>query len=193
MRGLVLGLSLALLAACADEPATPTTPGSGAGAAPGSSTVGTAPASPLPSVTSPVTADNLSGKWIFGSRNEPPAGPVAACSQDQVMSILDQGGTVAGAIALCGSSGCDKEENFSGSNNNGQVVLQGAFIGNMGSDTTAVDYTLTFNPKTQHLVGTRSGQPFWAAPWVVPRSGCAASPTPAASIGPTGGAGGTEQ
>lgn len=193
MRGLILGLALALLAACTDDTASPTGPNPGSHAAPGSSTVGTAPGSPLPSVTSPVTATNLSGKWVFGSRNEPPAGPVAACSQDQVMSMLDQGGTVAGTIALCGSGGCDQEEGFSGSNNSGQVVLQGSFTGNLGSDSTPIDYKLTFNPKTQHLVGTRSGETFWAAPWVVPKSGCAPSPAPAASLGPTGGAGGTEQ
>jgi hypothetical protein len=194
MRPLVPVLALVLVAACTEEPTSPTTPGTtpNTGARPGIVSPSLAPGAPLPSVTSPVAIDNLNGAWVFGSRNEPPAGPVAACSADQVMSINEQGGTLAGAVAVCGG-GCAKVETFSGSNNGGTVVLHGVFKGNLGNDAVPVDYKLAFDPKTQHLVGLRSGVVFWAAPWVVPETGCAASPSPTASIAPGGAAGGSEQ
>jgi hypothetical protein len=43
-----------------------------------------------------------------------------------------------------------------------------------------VSYALTFEPTTQHLTGTRNGQPFWAVPLIVsgPPSSCPPMPVP---------------
>jgi hypothetical protein len=165
MRTLTIALAIGLLAACAEPPAGTTggtTTGTGGGTATGS---------PGPVPSSPVSASNLTGRWAFGSRNEPSPGPVAACTAGQILSLNDQGGALSGGVSVCAGP-CDLVETFTGRNANGQVTLQGSFKGNFDSKPTAVDYALTFNPATQHLVGTRSGTTFWAAPLVSPAGGC---------------------
>jgi hypothetical protein len=153
-RLLALGLVWAI-AGCAEE-----------------SAVGTGGASPGPRATTAptttVTAENLSGNWVFGSRNEPPAGPVATCVPGQVLAISDQSGDVSGGVSVCAGP-CDKVETIVGTNTKGRLIMQGEFGGNLSEKPTDVGYDLTYNPATRHLVGTREGVAFWAAPLYTPK------------------------
>jgi hypothetical protein len=142
--------ALAMIAACGED-----VPGTQPGVSP----------SPRPS--SPISAANLSGAWVFGESNEPPAGPVYACTAGQLLSINDQGGALSGGVSICGGP-CMLRETFTGRNTKGVATFDGEFQGNLAPVAETVSYTLTFDPKTQHLVGTRSGRPFWAAPLVQP-------------------------
>jgi hypothetical protein len=174
MRPLFAALAaLTLLGACAEEP-LPGQTGTGPGASPrpgatpgGGPVVGLTPA-PRPS--SPVTIDNLSGQWVFGERNEPAAGPIVDCSAGQILTINDQSGELSGGVARCAGP-CTLIKTFTGDRKAGAVTLTGSFKGNLEPAPTRVTYTLTYNPQTQHLVGTRAGVSFWAAPLVQPDDG----------------------
>jgi hypothetical protein len=155
-----IALALALaLAGCAEVPATGAD-GTASGASPGPR------ATTTPTTT--VTAENLSGNWVFGSRNEPPAGPIATCAPGQVLAISDQSGDVSGGVSVCAGP-CEKVETLVGTNAKGRLILQGEFKGNLGGKPTDVGYDLTYNPTTRHLVGKREGVDFWAAPLYTPK------------------------
>lgn len=165
-RPLVAALAaLTLLGACAEDP-LPGQTGTVPGASPRPGGAGT----PAPRASSPVTIDNLSGQWVFGERNEPAAGAIVDCSAGQILTINDQAGVLSGGVARCAGP-CTLIETFTGERKQATVTLTGSFKGNLEPAPTRVTYTLTYNPQTQHLVGTRSGATFWAAPLVQPTDG----------------------
>lgn len=158
---------LSLLAACAEEPLPGQTgPGSSSGQSPGP----VAGLTPAPRVSAPVTIDNLSGTWVFGERNEPAAGGELGCSASQILTINDQAGVISGGVARCAGP-CTLIETFAGEREGGKLTLTGSFKGNLEPAPTRVTYALTYNPETQHLVGTRGKTTFWAAPLVKPTDG----------------------
>lgn len=155
-------LALALALGCSDEALGPALP------------------SPGPKPSSPVSIADLSGAWVFGDKGEPPAGPVIGCRPDQTLTIQQPGGTaVAASVSLCGGT-CRTTEKLSGQNRQGEVQLDGTYQGNLDPQPTTVRYRLTYRPETQHLVGTRDGQPFWAAPFLA-ESGPACPPSSSAA------------
>ncbi|MDB5098269.1 MAG: hypothetical protein JWM80_2690 [Cyanobacteria bacterium RYN_339] len=172
MRRLLI-LSALLTAACTGTAIAPAVGGSGA-----------APVGVYASAN--VSAKDLSGQWIIGgSRAEPPAGGLVACGADQILTLTQTGVRLQGSLDACGGL-CTKQEQLDGTNHDGDVQLQGTGDGNLGGaaadnpvGNTKYDlsYILTYNPKTQHLVGKRLEQPFWAVPLV--RPSCAPSTTPA--------------
>lgn len=127
---------------------------------------------PQAPLAAPVTADDLRGAWVFGSSSEPAPGAVSTCGPDQTMTI-----TADGAVVSACTSSCRTLETLTGQNQAGHLQLTGSYQGNLEKQPTAVSYDLRYDAATQHLVGTRDGQPFWAAPLIEP-SGCAASPSP---------------
>lgn len=169
-RPLVAALAaLTLLGACAEDP-LPGQTGTGPGASPRPGVTPIVGVTPAPRASSPVTIDNLSGQWVFGERNEPAAGAIVDCSAGQILTINDQAGELSGGVARCAGP-CTLIETFTGERKQGAVTLTGSFKGNLEPAPTRVTYTLTYNPQTQHLVGTRSGTTFWAAPLVKPTDG----------------------
>lgn len=129
---------------------------------PGASTTPPASPTPAPSPGTSVTAADVSGPWVFGTTNEPPAGavPTRCIGYAATTLNLTQTGTnLTGTVSQC-MAVCRLTENLSGTNDHGHVHLTGTAT----ADGTAVTYDLDFNPTTKHLVGTRNGQPFWAAP-----------------------------
>jgi len=66
------------------------------------------------------------------------------------------------------------QEQVSGTAGGTSIRLAGSFRANPGADFEDVAYDLTFDSRTQHLTGTRNGQPFWAAPFIQkgPGEGC---------------------
>lgn len=155
MKRLALALlGVIALVACTDEVPGQTGPGG----------------APTPRPSSPVTIDNMSGQWVFGERNEPPAGPVVACQAGQIMNVNHQNGELSGGVSRCAGP-CTLIETFTGESASGIITLTGQFKGNMDDAPTRVTYTLRYDPATQHLVGTRSGVKFWAAPLVQPEDG----------------------
>jgi hypothetical protein len=138
--------------------------------------------------SAPVTAQDLSGEWIIGgSHAEPPAGGIVECDVDQVLTLTQTGVRLQGSLNACGGL-CTQQETLDGTNHEGTVHLEGKGGGNLNTatsdvavGTTAYDvsYDLTYNPKTQHLVGKRLGQSFWAVPLV--RPSCSPHPNPGIS------------
>lgn len=170
-RGLVGLLALFVLAACTEEVPSGTGPD------------GVTPAQ----ATSPVHIGDLTGRWVIGSNREPGAGPVVACEPDQTLQIYQEGEVIHGDVAVCGGGECRTLEAFEGVNRYGAVQLDGRHQGNQMDRPEEVSYRLTFDAKTQHLVGTRNGQRFWAAPWVQ-KAGCPTPrPSPAVSVRPASG------
>lgn len=156
--------------------------------APGTAGGGQAPAPTGVFASAPVSAADLSGEWIIGgSHAEPAAGGLVECDADQILTFTQTGVRLQGSLTACGGL-CTQQESLDGTNHEGVVHLEGKGSGNLNTatsdvaiGTTAYDvsYDLTYNPKTQHLVGKRLGQPFWAVPLV--RPSCAPSATPGAS------------
>jgi hypothetical protein len=126
-------------------------------------------ATPIPS-SAPITAANLSGNWIFGSANEPARGPVSTCNPFQLWQLSQNNSTLSGNVESCLGPCAAFTEKVSGTNQNGQVQLSGEGKTSFDASPTPVNYQLVFNAQTQHLTGTRNGQPFWAAPYVTPPS-----------------------
>lgn len=171
MRFRLLLLLLPLLAACSgpDASSTPTTGGLPAGTIP-----------PTPRI---VTAEQLDGDWVFGDGHEPAAGPVADCQALQTMTLQTVGaGRLHAAVQTCVQT-CEQLESLDGIDDQGQVTLSGSFQGNFGQPPIAVSYTLRYDTATQHLVGTRNGTTFWAAPYE-PSADCPPSPSPGPSPSP---------
>jgi hypothetical protein len=141
------------------------TPGATGSPVPGSSQrPSTAPSStPAPSAST-FTLDDLSGSWTFGSTAEPAAGPVTVRCIGYAATTLDlrQTGTaVTGTEAVC-MGPCRLTERLTGMRGPSHLDLTGtAPEGN-------VTYSLDLVASTGHLVGTRNGQPYWAARAVSP-------------------------
>ena len=95
---------------------------------------------------------------------EPPlkGGSNAGKELAEVQRLLD-----AGKVA----EGADKLRRLVEESGNDLVTLDGQFKGNFDVNAEAVSYALRFDAPSQHLRGTRSGKPFWAAPMVKPTDG----------------------
>lgn len=160
MRRWLIALPL-LLFACVEDPpgSTVATPG------------------PLVASVAPVSASDLSGAWVFGDGQEPAPGPVVTCAPTQTLTLYHTGGTLHGDVQTC-SRPCDTPEDcreacktleaFEGTGRDGAVSLAGKYHGNQLDRSEPVTYALTFDPATRHLVGTRNGRAYWAAPWGKP-------------------------
>lgn len=159
MRRVLMLLPL-LLFACVEDP-----PGS---------TVAMPPPGAIAASVPPVSAANLSGQWVFGDGTEPAPGPVVTCEPAQTLTLYQQGGSLHGDVKTCSrpcttpadcEDACKTLEAFEGVNSDGTVTLKGKFSGNQLDRAEDVEYALRFDPQTRHLVGTRDGRAFWAAPW----------------------------
>lgn len=105
---------------------------------------------------SKVSAADLSGDWSWGEGTaEPSAGPLVACLTGSPMTLVQQGTALTGHIDTCGGP-CLQGATLSGTNQGGTVDL--------AASGEAV--TLTYDAKSQHLVGTHNGKAFWAVPFV---------------------------
>lgn len=142
-------------------------------------TPGQTGSAPLPAGASapPVSAEDLSGAWVFGDGSPPAPGPVETCLPLQTLTLYEQGDAIHGDVQTCSrrceppddcTGACKTLEAFEGVNRAGEVTLSGKFQGNQGDQGEPVTYALRFDPETRHLVGTRNGRAFWAAPWAKP-------------------------
>lgn len=163
MRRLLILLPLVLLA-CVDDP-------------PGATGVATPAPGAVSASVPPVSVSNLSGAWVFGDGKPPAPGPVVTCQPAQTLTLYQQGGSLHGDVQTCSRpcdtpqdcvEACKTFEAFEGVNSEGVVTLKGKFSGNQLDRSEDVEYTLKFDPETRHLVGTRNGRAFWAAPWGKP-------------------------
>jgi hypothetical protein len=102
-----------------------------------------------------VTAADLSGTWSWGQEvPEPSPGPKVACVVGNPLVLSQQGKALTGHADVCGGP-CMQGAPLTGTVTENMVVLS----------SDAEKFQLTFDPKTQHLVGTRNGKPFWAVPF----------------------------
>jgi len=135
----------------------------------------------------------LHGAWIFGAGTpEPKPGVVKrsrGCWEGGVETTLEQkGARVTGTIrwypAAQGAEppfSIQEGEVLEGSRTGNQVNLTGTYdrraVSQMLEDKSGLPapvhaihkYLLVYNPETGHLVGTKDGKPFWAAPveWIL--------------------------
>ncbi len=129
------------------------------------------------SPTASVTATNLTGPWLFGQSSEPSPGPVLACNPFEVWDLTQTGTTLHGSVLACMGPCSAFTEETAGTNASGSVTLTGTAKTDPTATGSPVTYSLQFNPATQHLVGTRNSQPFWAAPFIPkPASVCGPAP-----------------
>lgn len=137
--------------------------------------------SPLPLPSANVSTDNLTGDW-FSSNHDWPSGPIGSCQANVAYNLrMTQSGTkLTGTVSLVGypqGGGLYVfPETLSGTDNNGLIKLSGEERHADGK-TVATTYQLRYNKQTQHLSGTRNGQPFWLIPIVaqscpLPRPEC---------------------
>ncbi|HEY9854896.1 MAG TPA: hypothetical protein V6D05_04100 [Stenomitos sp.] len=127
-------------------------------------------ASPTPSVpppsAPPITAENLTGQWVYGTTNEPSPGPVAGCYPWSLWILAQSGPTISGGMTTCVGPCGYAHEDFTGTNSVGTVSITAMVYQQPGVPPSTASYSLVFDPRTQHLVGTRNGEPFWAAPFM---------------------------
>jgi hypothetical protein len=154
------------LGACTVAVSTPPGPSPGVTASP----------SPSPAPSSPVTAESVSGSWVFGDANEPPAGPVVACNPFRLWNLTQDGTNVKGSVLACIGPCAAFTEEVTGTNVDGLLQLSGEAAESPSAQHVPVRYTLRFDAASQHLVGTRNGQPFWAAPFIQQATGCGPRP-----------------
>lgn len=138
---------------------------------PGSGIVGPGPSPSTSSVPSAppstsVTAEDLSGAWVFGEAAEPSAGPVVGCYPFKIWNLTQSGTRLTGSVNACIGPCAAFTEETQGTNQNGQVALSGEQADSPQGARTPVTYQLTFDARTKHLTGTRNGKPFWAAPFI---------------------------
>ena len=117
------------------------------------------PAGPSPTSLATPPAWVAHGTWAQGAGAADAAspGPIGDCVH-QTMSMAQEGQELTATTQVCGSyyelvRGRLEGENFKLS---GQSYEDGTF-------KEAVTYELRYNPHTQHLEGTRNGQPIWLA------------------------------
>jgi hypothetical protein len=136
----------------------------------------TASQNPTPSGSPLPTAANLSGAWVYGDANEPPSGPVVSCNPFRLWNLAQMGNAVTATVNAClGPCGAYQEPS-QGTAQAGALHLVGASMESPLSSPSAVSYELSYNAATQHLVGTRNGKPFWAAPFIQQSTDCGARP-----------------
>lgn len=131
--------------------------------APGPS--GSPSGAPTPSPR-PVTAQDLSGQWVYGTAQEPSPGPVLGCYPSSLWNLTQQGATLSGGMTTCVGPCGYAHEDFMGTNHDGTVSITAKVYQQPDVPPATASYSLAFDPRTQHLVGTRNGEPFWAAPFV---------------------------
>lgn len=133
---------------------------------------------PTPAVSAsprPVTAKDLSGRWVFGTQDEPSPGPVLGCYPSSLWVLTQNGETLTGGMTTCVGPCGYAYEDFTGSNHDGTVSIIATVHQQPDVPPSTASYSLTFDARTQHLVGTRNGAPFWAAPFA-PRGDCGPAP-----------------
>jgi hypothetical protein len=134
-------------------------------------------ASPIATPSVAVSASDLSGSWVFGSTDEPPAGPVLGCYPFKLWNLQQTGTAVTGDVQACIGPCAAYTEGTRGTNAQGRLTLTGTEKPSPDASPAPVTYDLTFQPGSGHLTGTRNGAPFWAAPFVQkPREGCGPAP-----------------
>ncbi len=136
-------------------------------------------ASPSPTAkpSSSVSAADLTGQWIFGAIEEPPAGPVLGCYPFKLWNLAQTGSALHGSVLACVGPCSAFTEETDGQNSSGSITLSGLARDYPAASGSAVSYALQFNPSTQHLAGVRNDQPFWAAPFIQkPASLCGPAP-----------------
>lgn len=112
----------------------------------------------------PTSAD-LSGTWVFGTTGEPAAGPVfGACGPGNGLRLTQAGDRVTGEETVCAGP-CYVPTELEGTFRDGQLSLTGTVPEPAEDAGRRVSYALRYEPATGHMVGTRDGQPYWAAPY----------------------------
>ncbi len=115
--------------------------------------------------TVPTKAD-LTGNWAFGSTGEPPAGPVfGECPPGNGLRLGQTGEQVNGEELVCGGP-CYVPTELAGTYRDGALALVGVAPPPAEDAGRRITYALRFEARTGHLVGTRDGAPYWAAPFV---------------------------
>jgi hypothetical protein len=114
---------------------------------------------PLPALSE---VDPLSGWWSYGTGPEPPPGPRHDCSPGSYIDLYQKGQALTGTAYVC-SGPCGLVSSLRGTVVDARVHLEGH-----RPDATPAHliYELSWNPGTQHLTGTRNGEPFWAVRYV---------------------------
>lgn len=112
-----------------------------------------------------MTAADLTHTWYHATGSaEASPGPVRECWTQQTLTLRQTGTALSGELLEC-SGPCPPAVALTGSNENGTVKLRG--VSPLQPERTVV-LELRFDAASQHLVGTRDGKPFWAAPLVRP-------------------------
>lgn len=112
------------------------------------------------------TAADLSGAWAFGSTGEPPAGPFfGECPPGNGLQLRQVGDQVSGQELVCGGP-CFVPTELAGTYRDGVLALTGVVPAPAEDAGRRFSYALRLEPRTGHLVGTRDGAPYWAAPFV---------------------------
>ena len=112
------------------------------------------------------TGADLSGQWTFGTSGEPPAGPVfGECPPGSGLRLTQDGERVSGEELVCGGP-CFVPTALTGTYRAGALALTGTVPPPAEEAGREVAYALRFDAATGHLVGTRDGKPYWAAPFV---------------------------
>lgn len=147
------------------------------GPAPAPTPVSSVSAEPAATPGTPVSAQNLTGTWLFGTQNEPSPGPVLGCYAFKLWKLEQTGSAVTGDVLACIGPCSAYTEGTQGVNTGGHLTLTGNERPSPSASPAPVTYDLTFDARTGHLTGTRNGAPFWAAPFVQrPRSECGPAP-----------------
>ena len=112
------------------------------------------------------TAEDLTGAWAFGTSGEPPAGPIfGECPPSNGLRLEEAQGQVTGEELVCGGP-CYVPTTLAGSRVGDRLTLVGTVPPPAEAAGRQVTYDLRFDAGSGHLVGTRDGAPYWAAPYV---------------------------
>lgn len=143
--------------------------------------------------------NDLTGIWVLGIGDEPPAGPVIACSAPTQWTVSQTGNDL---YAVTNGHNppehpthpnVDYVEIVQGKVKNGAFQLEGEVTyygpdGRQVGDIEKVKYEVSYNANTGHITGLRNGQKGWAAPFLYDDY-CFGTPGPSATpfYGPTPG------
>ncbi|MBU6429601.1 MAG: hypothetical protein KGR26_11355, partial [Cyanobacteria bacterium REEB65] len=99
------------------------------------------------------------------------------CYPFKIWNLTQNGDAVHGSVLACVGPCSAFTEETDGIDASGSLTLSGEAKDNPAASGSAVTYSLSFGTQSQHLVGTRNGQPFWAAPFIQkPASMCGPAP-----------------
>jgi hypothetical protein len=143
---------------------------------------------------------DLTGDWVFGvGTPEPSAGPVKLPQRcwegGEDVQLRQRGARVTGTRQVIPKASgvrpmytLQESEELSGVFEGTGLTLQGKYArvltpevpGTPPSTQPEVHHTyryrLRYDPATRHLVGTRDGKPFWAAPLIHTKRSCGSPP-----------------